>query len=141
MRGKRAALTVGALAAAALPAGALAASTPKHWTAGHGNSRVTCGEEIGSPTSTYVLCSARGLKLPKSEKNQGDPFIQVAATGKAKVVPISQDSYFGKGGRLAPGSTWKALGVTCKVSSASLVKCKNGTGHGFTLGGAKPKIF
>jgi hypothetical protein len=140
MRGKRVAATIGALAAVALPGSALAASPPSHWSVGHGNSSVVCGEEIGTPTK-YVLCSARGLKLPSSKRNLGDPFIHVAGTGKAKIVPISQDSYFGKGGKLPAGSTWKVLGVVCKVSSTSLVTCKNRDGHGFTLGATKPTIF
>ena len=104
---------------------------------------VGCGIEIPLPhhAATELLCSAHGIpRPPHSSPQAGDPFVQLAASGKAQLVLISQFSYVTTHSvQLAGGSTWKSLGVTCKVGST--VKCTNGARHGFKIGNGKYASF
>jgi hypothetical protein len=54
---------------------------------------------------------------------------------------ISQDSWVTTTTKtLARGTTWKSIGVTCKIASKS-VTCSNRSAHGFTIGNHKYKAF
>ena len=102
-----------------------------------------CGIEIHVVhQATELLCTMRpGVPRPKHGGNVGDPYVQIAATGLPQLVLISQDSYVtSKLKTLAPGTTWKSVGVTCTVASA-IVTCSNGSRHGFTIGNHKYKSF
>ena len=97
-----------------------------------------CGKRIDQK-SFQLLCSAKGI--PKPQGNQGgDPFVVLRPTGKPELVLLSQDEFpAGSPTTLADGSTWSKNGITCTV--AGKVKCKNKSGHGFTIGNGKYSPF
>jgi hypothetical protein len=104
---------------------------------------VICGVENTVLSKTKVLCQGPHLPLPpNSSPNGGDRAVTLAASGKPKLLLISQDSYpptatirtFGA------GRTWSSRGVTCKTSAHS-VTCKNGAKHGFTFTKSHYKAF
>ncbi len=132
---------IGAVAAAAAPAAALAntVSHAKLWQTKSGS--VVCGIEIHAKNkpATHVLCGAIGVPKPKT--GIGDPFAEISAHGKPRVVLRSQLSYVATTTKtLAKGTTWSALGVTCTVKTKT-VTCKNKSGHGFTIGNGKYTHF
>jgi hypothetical protein len=128
------------LSLAAAPA--LAASGTSHallWQTS--NQSVSCGVKIHVPKkpATMVLCSAAGI--PKAKHGIGDPFVQLAAHGKAQLVLISQNSFVGhKSATLRSGAKWSRLGVTCTIATTTAT-CKNKSKHGFTIGNGKYKSF
>ncbi len=133
---------IGAVAAAAGPAAALAntVSHAKLWQTKHAT--VICGVEIHAKKkpATNILCQAKGIPRPKSG-GVGDPNVQISAHGKPRLVLISQDSYVTTTVRtLAKGTTWSALGVTCTVKAKTVV-CTNKSGHGFAIGNRKYRHF
>jgi hypothetical protein len=125
-----------ALAVAIGPSAALAGGSTSHaklW----GNSEQTVGCGIALPLphtkANTLLCSARGIPRPKHSGDVGDPFVQLKASGRPQLVLISQDSYeTTRSSTLKDGTTWSGLGVTC--TAGKTVTCKNGAGHGFTIG-------
>jgi hypothetical protein len=131
-----------AIAAAAAPvAEAASPSNALLWQ--NKSKTVTCGVEIHVPKkpATEVLCAAKGIPRPKNGGPAGDPFVQIAANGRAQLVLISQASWVGtKTSTLANGSKWSRLGVTCTIGSPT-VTCTNESRHGFTIGNRKYKAF
>jgi hypothetical protein len=131
-----------ALAIAAVPAVALAKPTPIHSKLFRNKlGTVTCGVEIPLPGhhAHWVLCSAVGI--PPAKTGTGDPFVQVARTGKPQLVLVSQDEYETNHATvLGTGSSWGKLGVVCTVAGKT-VTCTNHGGHGFTIGNHKYKSF
>jgi hypothetical protein len=104
---------------------------------------VTCGIEIHAPKkpATMLLCVSKGIPRPPKGGPAGDPFVQIAANGKAQLVLISQQSWVAgskKPTTLATGATWSKLGVTCTID-AKTVTCTNKSKHGFTIGNGKYK--
>lgn len=89
-----------------------------------------------------LQCSAEGI--PKPKHGFGDPFVQLGQglAGRAELVDESQDDLISDANfvTLAPGSTWKRSGITCKLT-ASLARCTNGTGHGFKLSTGHLSLF
>jgi hypothetical protein len=124
----------------ALAAGSV--SHAKFWQA-LGND-VNCGIAIHIPgkPATQVLCSSSGIPAPKKGVGFGDPgFVFLSAHGRPQLARLSQDSFEGsKALTLVSGSTWSALGVTCKISVRT-VRCANRAGHGFTVGAHSYKAF
>src|SRR5579875_1881175 len=119
-------IAVAAALAVAAPSAALAAGTShaKLWQ--NSGKTVTCGVKIHAPgqKATDVICGAKGLPAPKH--GVGDPFVQISAQGKPQVIRLSQDSFVGKkAATLSSGMKWSSLGVTCTVTTAKLVTCKN----------------
>ena len=138
-----------AVRAVALAVGLSFAATPAVAAAGTShvllwqtsNQSVSCGVKIHAPKkrATVILCSAAGI--PKAKTGIGDPFVQIAAHGKARLVLISQNSFVGhKAKTLGAGAKWSRLGVTCTIASPTAT-CKNKSGHGFTIGNGKYKSF
>jgi hypothetical protein len=102
-----------------------------------------CGVEIHvrHKPATELLCGARHIPRPKQGGPVGDPFVQLAATGKPKLVLISQDSYVSsKAQRLAKGTLWRALGITCSIG-LSRIRCHNRDHHGFVIGRRRYRSF
>jgi hypothetical protein len=128
---------LGLALAAALPATAAAGSTTSHSRLFQNRSQtVDCGDTNPTLSSKEVLCGAKGIPRPAhSSPNVGDPFVQLAATGKPELVLISQDTYIpgSKPTTLAKGSLWSSRGVTCSVGSATIL-CFNADNHGFVIG-------
>jgi hypothetical protein len=89
-----------------------------------------------------LQCSAEGI--PKPKHGIGDPFVQLGQgrAGRAKLVDESQDDLISDANpvRLAPGSTWKRYGITCKLTASS-VRCTNRTGHGFKISTGHLSLF
>jgi hypothetical protein len=102
---------------------------------------VVCGLRIGSPLAKApLLCSARGIPRKPHGGPVGDPFVQLARTGKPQLELISQNEWrTNKIKTLANGTSWSRNGVSCSVGKT--VTCKNGAGHGFTIGNGKYKPF
>jgi hypothetical protein len=128
-----------ALTAAVAPAAAASiTSHAKFWQNKSGS--VACGVKIHpkSKPATLVLCGARGI--PRAKHGIGDPFVQIAAHGRPVLVLLSQDSFMGTATKLASGTTWTSLGVTCTIG-AKTATCKNESKHGFTIGNGKYKPF
>ena len=98
----------------------------------------------GQLTGNYpgLQCSAEGI--PKPKHGIGDPFVQLGQgrAGRARLVDESQDDLISGANpmTLAPGSTWKRDGITCKLS-ASTVRCTNGVGHGFKISTGHLSLF
>jgi hypothetical protein len=136
-----AALVIAGAAVATPAVAAGKASHAKLWQNASGS--VGCGIKAPLPQhhATELLCSAHGIpRPPGSSKSVGDPYVQLASSGKPHLVLISQFSYETMHStQLANGSTWSSLGVTCTVGKT--VKCTNGTGHGFKIGNGKYKSF
>jgi hypothetical protein len=137
---------IAAIAAVAVATGfaaaASAASTShaKFWENPTG--KVSCGIMIhpANKPATEVLCGARVIPAPPHvNAHEGDPgFVQLAKTGRPRLLRLSQDSYIGNmPTRLSRGTTWTSLGVTCTVAAKS-VTCTNQAGHGFEVYGSKP---
>ena len=126
-----------------LPATATAGTT-SHVSVWQNKSKtMQCGITANVISRKNILCSAKGVPRPKhGNPNVGDPFVQLAGTGKPKLVLISQNSYpaGAKNHTLATGTTWSGRGVTCKIGAKS-VTCKNGSAHGFTIGNGHYKAF
>jgi hypothetical protein len=139
------ATAAGSLIAAAVlaPATATAGSTSHVSLWQNKKKSVECGIEANALSRKKILCSARGIpRPPHSKSSPGDPFVELAGTGKPKLVLISQDS-FPSGASLhtlATGTVWSRRGVTCTVGAKS-VTCKNGSHHGFTIGNRHYKAF
>ncbi len=128
------------LAAAAAPvAEAATSSNAKLWQ--NKSHSVVCGLETHvTKQATEVLCSAVGIPRAR-QQDVGDPFVQIAAKGRPQLVLISENSFVPtKIKTLARGTTWKSIGVTCKIASKT-VTCSNGSAHGFTIGNHKYKAF
>jgi hypothetical protein len=137
------AVTVLATAGVMLPAAATASGTSHTSIFENSKKSVECGITAKDISPKNVLCSANGIPRPKhSNPNVGDPFVQLAKTGKPRLVLISQNSYpaGAKAKKLATGTTWSARGVTCKINAKS-VTCKNASKHGFTIGNGHYKAF
>lgn len=135
--------TVGLLA---MPAAAMASSHAVNFQTK--TTDVACGIVAAVPGSEFdpgtggqltgnypgLQCSAEGI--PKPKHGIGDPFVQLGQgrAGRARLVDESQDDLISGANpmTLAPGSTWKRDGITCKLS-ASTVRCTNGVGHGFKI--------
>lgn len=141
-----AAATFSAVATVAVAAtGALAAAPGARFSraALFQNHRGTavCGIEIHAARhpATEVLCSARDI--PRARHGTGDPFVQIAATGRPQLVLISQDSYQSSKLRtLSNGTLWRSLGVTCNIQSSTIL-CFNHGNHGFVIGTRSYKSF
>jgi hypothetical protein len=126
-----------------LPATAIAAGTSHASVWQNKAKTVECGITANVISRKDMLCSAKGIPRPKhSNPNVGDPFVQLAKTGKAKLVLISQNSFPAKAKvhTLATGTTWSSRGMTCTIGAKS-VTCKNGSHHGFTIGNGHYKAF
>jgi hypothetical protein len=89
-----------------------------------------------------LQCSAAGL--PKPKHGIGDPFVQLGQgrAGRAMLVDESQDDLISGTNpvTLAPGSTWKRYDITCTMST-SVVRCTNGTGHGFKISTGHLRLY
>jgi hypothetical protein len=89
-----------------------------------------------------LQCSAEDI--PKPKHGIGDPFVQLGQgqAGRARLVDESQDDLISDANfmTLAPGSTWKRYGIACKLTE-SLVRCTNGTGHGFKISTGHLSLF
>ncbi len=132
--------TIGVVAVAA-PAAALAAGTSHVKTFRNPKKTATCGLKIHAPNkpATLVLRSARGI--PRTKSPVGDPFVQLGATGSATLVAISQASWVSNSVKtLSKGTLWSSIGVTCNVSTNTLL-CFNQDNHGFVIGNGKYKSF
>ncbi len=126
-----------------LPAAATAGSTSHVSVWQNKKKSVSCGIEASALSKKKILCSAKGIpRPPHSNPNVGDPFVELAGTGKAKLVAISQNSFpsGAKTHTLANGTKWSQRGVTCTLG-AKTVTCKNGSHHGFTIGNGHYKSF
>ena len=138
----RTAAVLGAAAAIAAPAASALAST-SHATLWHNKAdTVVCGVEIhaASKPAKYLICSAKGI--PKAKTGVGDPFVQIAKTGKAQLVLESQRPFVGSQAKtIAGGDEWQRLGVTCTVGSGKTVSCQNSSKHGFKIGNGSYKSF
>ncbi len=126
-----------------LPAAAAAGSTSHVSVWQNKKKSVQCGIEASALSKKKILCSAKGIPRPRhSNPNVGDPFVELAGSGKAKLVLISQNSFpsGAKTHTLANGTKWSKRGVTCTLG-AKTVTCKNGAHHGFTIGNGHYKSF
>ena len=125
--------------AISLPAMAFASGTSHAKLWGTKTLSVNCGWMIGPGNN--VLCSAKGIPAPKGP-GIGDPgFVSLNATGKPQLLRLSQDSFVtNKQSKLAAGSLWSGRGVTCHLSSATVL-CYNGNNHGFVIGNGHYKSF
>ena len=125
-----------ATAAAAMTSHAINWQTP--------NQAAGCGVEIhvSNKPAKWIVCDALGLPRPKhSNRNEGDPFVQIAAHGRPQLGLMSQKIVEGNNAvTLAAGTTWSKLGVTCKIKT-SKVTCTNKSGHGFRMGKNLYKTF
>lgn len=135
--------TAMAALAISLPAIASASGTSHAKLWGTKTLSVNCGWMIGPGGN--VLCSASGIPRPKGKgkgKCIGDPgFVSLNATGKPQLLCLSQDSFVSnKLTKLATGSLWSGRGVTCHLSSATVL-CYNGNNHGFVIGNGHYKSF
>jgi hypothetical protein len=141
------AIAAGIAAAAVATPVAIAAPTSHAKLWNNKSKSVTCGVEYQGKTmpAHWILCSAKGIPRPaNANKNApGDPYVEIAATGKPKLILISQYSYLpgAKAKTLTKGTTWSRLGVTCKLVSSKKVTCANGKGHGFDIGNGKYTKF
>jgi hypothetical protein len=125
---------LGALALVTAPAAA--ASSPSHAPLWLNRAKtLDCGIALPALSKKLVLCSGGGIPRPRhSDVNEGDPFVQIAATGKPQLVLISQDVFAAtKESTLASGSTWSSRGVTCQVVGKTAL-CFNRSNHGFLIG-------
>jgi hypothetical protein len=132
----RTAAVAAVLAASGVIAASSAASTShtKFWTNPTG--KIACGLMI---VPNEVLCSSQSIPAPPhSRPSDGDPgFVQIAKTGKPKLLRLSQDSFVTTNAtKLHSGATWSGRGVTCKIAAKS-VTCTNTSGHGFEINGSK----
>jgi hypothetical protein len=127
---------------AAITATAAAKSKPNLWQ--NKAKTVVCGVEIhaSNKPASRILCSGAGIpRPPHSNPNVGDPFVDIAATGSARLVLLSQNSWVGtKTVTLSKGTLWSLLGVTCNVGP-STVLCFNSANHGFIIGNGKYSSF
>jgi hypothetical protein len=134
--------TLRARVAATFTASSAAASHAKLWQALGDD--VNCGIAIHVPgkPATQVLCSGSGIPAPKKGVGFGDPgFVFLSAHGHPQLARLSQDTFEGTTPlRLASGSVWSALGVTCRISLKT-VRCANRAGHGFTVAAHSYKAF
>jgi len=134
----RAMAALGVAAALGASATAAAASSTSHatlWRAKNG--LVACGVEIHPPNkpASRIICAAGQIPAPPHTTSEdGDPgFVDIAKTGKPKLLRTSQDSFVGTNATiLKAGAKWSDLGVSCTVSSGS-VRCVNASHHGFTI--------
>lgn len=154
MRKRSIAVIVAAvLAGVGVPAAAAAGSPVSHvlvWRNHAGT--VLCGVEANwaqKPTPhelqpIYVLCDASEIPRQWPATFPVGPNVEIAKTGKARIVPISQWSYQQPNPRktatLANGASWRRLGITCKIKR-DIVTCTNAADHGFTIGNEKYKSF
>jgi hypothetical protein len=144
MPAARVAVALFALSLFAAPAvGASGTSHVLLWQTATGS--VSCGVKIHAPGKrpTKIICAGTGIQRPKRPKHGvGDPFVQIAAHGRPRIVLISQNSFVGKGKPpvLPTGAHWSRLGVKCSVALAT-VTCKNKSKHGFTSGNGTYKAF
>jgi len=128
---------------ALIAAPAAVASGPSHASLWQNQAKtLDCGNENSAFSKKFVLCSAQGVPRPShSSPNVGDPFVQLAATGKPVLILISQDTFAtNKIKTLASGSTWSSRGVTCHVSGKTAL-CFNGDNHGFLIGNGHYQSF
>jgi hypothetical protein len=126
-----------------IAAPAAVASGPSHASLWQNRAKtLDCGNEASAISKKFVLCSADGIpRPPHSSPNVGDPFVQLAATGKPVLILISQDTFAtSKIQTLASGSTWSSRGVTCHVSGKTAL-CYNGDNHGFLIGNGHYQSF
>jgi len=151
---RRSALVAAVALAVALPATALASSHAVNFQTKTAD--VLCGVVASVPGTALdpgtgsqlegeypgLQCSAAGI--PKPKHGIGDPFVQLGQgrAGRAKLVDESQDDLISDANfvTLAPGSTWKRYGITCKLTASS-VRCTNGTGHGFVISTNHLRLF
>lgn len=104
---------------------------------------VICGVENPALSKTKVLCQGTGVpRPPHSSRNEGDPAVTLASTGKARLVLISQNPYIPSAAArtLGSGRTWSSRGVTCTTGAHALT-CKNPEKHGLTLRNYHYKSF
>jgi hypothetical protein len=126
-----------------IAAPAAVASGPSHAPLWQNQAKtLDCGNEIPAISKKFVLCSARGIpRPPHSNANVGDPFVELAATGKPVLILISQDTFATTAVKtLASGSTWSSRGVTCHTSGKTAL-CYNGDNHGFLIGNGHYTAF
>jgi hypothetical protein len=137
-----ASLTVlGALALVAAPAAA--ASGPSHVPLWQNQAKtLVCGIELPVASKTGFLCTAVGIPRPTHpNREEGDPYVEIAATRPPQLVLISQDVFAGTKIRtLASGSTWGSRGVTCHLTGKTAL-CYNGDNHGFLIGNGHYRSF
>jgi sugar lactone lactonase YvrE len=116
--------------------GPAATSGPLVWKALGGT--VTCGL-AGGPRKQVLCDSQRVPAPPPSRTSIGDPdFVYLAATGRPRLVRLSQYSWVGLGFiktvAVSPGRTWRirGTGIACAIGRRA-VRCSNGSHHGFTI--------
>lgn len=140
------ALLAGALGVVAIASGASAAARPpvSHTPVWEDSAlSVICGVENPAISKTKVLCQGPGVpRPPHSSPEAGDPAVTLAASGKAQLVLISEDSYPQGASikKLGAGRTWSSRGVTCTTTAHS-VSCENAQKHGFTFRSHHYKAF
>jgi hypothetical protein len=131
-----------AFAAAALAAGAASGAAAK--SSGFfktQNGKIYCQWSAG--VRGNVECGIRnGHLTPKPTKKCriGDPtggWLAFNQRGKTQVVPCSGDAGPfadpAKTVTLKSGKTWSNSGMSCTATSTSSLRCKNKSGHGFSL--------
>jgi hypothetical protein len=127
-----AALWCGPVAGATQPP----SSRPLIWSALGG--KVTCGVAGGSPKQ--LLCGSRRVPAPPhSSSDVGDPgFVYLRPNGRPVLARLSQYSWVGAGAiktvPVKPGLTWRIRGtsIVCTIGT-QVVRCANGSHHGFTI--------
>jgi len=129
-----------ALAGLALAAGTASAAGKSGFLKTQ-NNRIYC--DWGTGVRGFVECGIKNGSLkPKPTKkcHIGDPtrgWLAFNTRGRAKVVPCSGDAGPFANPKatkvLKAGKTWAAGGLSCKATSASAIRCKNKSGHGFSL--------
>jgi hypothetical protein len=126
-----------------IAAPAAIASGPSHAALWQNHAKtMDCGNENPVFSKKFVLCSGSGVpRPPHSNPSEGDPFVQLAATGKPVLILISQDTFASSSIKtLASGSTWSSRGVTCHTSGKTAL-CYNGANHGFLIGNGHYTAF
>lgn len=121
----------GVLAAGAFAGNSLASTSHAKFWQGPSN-KIYCGIMIGGK---QVLCSSSKVPAPPhTSSKDGDPgFVSIGKKGKPTLLRLSQNSFeSGHLTKLASGTTWNSLGVTCTVAAKS-VTCKNTSKHGFAI--------
>ena len=92
-----------------LPAAAAAGSTSHVSVWQNKKKSVQCGIEASALSKKKILCSAKGIPRPRhSNPNVGDPFVELAGSGKAKLVLISQNS-FPSGAKTTHAGQWRKV--------------------------------
>ena len=97
----------------------------------------------GAGVRGVVECGIRNGHLKPKPTNKcriGDPtggWLAFNQRGRTKVVPCSGDAGPfadpAKTVTLKSGKTWSNSGMSCTATSTSALRCKNKSGHGFSL--------